>query len=359
MKIWFLISCFWGILFTCSCQEVFPYFNNQNYFKSFHEGQSTSLDFLPPKDYQFSEEIIAYIDSKNDLFVFNGQLKQKLSGYANDYKIGRNIVAWNTGPIINVWCNGETRTLTQFGNRYEVSDSLVVFEDTQQNAVKVYYKDSIYDLYYSVAGLSFPAAIGSNTIAFVGNGNVAYAFIAGKIIEIGVLGANVKFSAGANLIAFNDPFNQCFAAVFKDGVYNIEPIKVQNYQTGYGVIVYLDQSYNLKAYIDGDLVDLSSYASFYKVFRNMIVWGENGVLYAYQNGHKYEIANYIPDEYILRDGIVAFRNSSGGVSVFYQNDVEVISNLRGASFQANGNTVKVQVTPGNYIFFKNGYKYSI
>lgn len=347
------------IVFSSHAQKVFPYLNNQDYFKSFHEGQSIQLDFLKPQAYKYSEDIVVYKNSRGDLYVFDGTKKQKLTGYANDYKIGRNLVAWNEGPIVNVWNNGKMRTLTQFGRRYAVSDSLVVFEDTKDNAVKVFYKGTIYDLYYSVSNLVFPQDIGSNTVAFIGNGNVSYAFIAGKIVEIGVLGNSVKFSAGGNLVAFNDTHNQNFAVAFKDGVYNIEPITVENYKTGYGVIAYIDQNNNLKAYINGDFVDLSSYASFYKVFRNMIVWGENGTLYAYSNGQKTEIANYIPKEYKIRDGIVAFRNLNGGVSVFYQNTVEIISNLQDAAFEVNGNTVKVQVTPGNYIFFKNGYKYSI
>lgn len=326
---------------------------------SFHEGQSIKLDFLPPKDMKFSENIIAYIDSKSDLFVFDGKKRQKLTGFANNYEIGQNIVAWNTGPIINVWNNGAMRTLTQFGGKYYVSDSLVVFEDTKDHAIRAFYKGKIYTLYVSISRPVFPTAIGSNTVAFIGNGDIAYAFIAGKLVEIGVLGDHVQFSAGANLVAFNDSFNHTFAVAFKDGVYNIEPIVVQNYQTGYGIIVYLDQNYNLKAYIDGSLVNLSTNVSFYKVFRNMIVWGENGTFYTYFNGQKYEIANYIPKDYKLRDGIVAFRNINGGVSVFYQNEVETINNLRNTPFEVNGNTVKVQVARGNYVFFKNGYKYRI
>jgi len=340
-------------------QMVFPFLNNMNYFKSFHEGQSIQLDYLRPIDIKFSEELIAYIDNKSDLFVYDGKEKEKLSGLANDYKIGMNIVAWNSGPIVSVWENGEKQTLTHFGRRYEVSDSLVVFEDRRDNAIKVYYKGEIHDLYYSVSELYFPQDIGSNTVAYQGNGNVNYAFIAGKIIEIGVFNEFINYAPGANLVAFNDPFNQSFAVAFKNEVLDVEPTMVQSYKTGYDRIVYLDRNNNLKGLIGGKLVTLSSYASFYEVYRDMIVWGENSVLYAYYQGKRYEIANYIPQEYQIRNGIVAFRNLNGGVSVFHNNEVEIISNLSGAPFEVNGNTVKVQVNRGNYIFFKNGFTYQM
>ncbi|HLV42005.1 MAG TPA: hypothetical protein VKY37_06990 [Brumimicrobium sp.] len=353
----FILSILLLVTSGAMAQKVFPYLNNMDYFKSFHEGQSIQLDYLKPIDIKYSEEIIAYIDNKSDLFVFDGKEKEKLSGLANDYKIGINLVAWNTGPIVSVWENGQKQTLTHFGRNYIVSDSLVVFEDRRDNAVRVYYRGVIHDLYYSISDVYLPQYVGSNTVAFQGNGNVNYAFISGKIIEIGVFNEHIKYAPGANLVAFNDPFNQTFAVAFKNEVLDVEPTMVQSYKTGYDMIVYLDRNNNLKAYIAGELVTLSSYASFYEVYRDMVVWGENGVLYSFNNGKRYEIANYIPDEYKIRQGIVAFRNLNGGVSVFHNNEVEIVSNLSGAPFEVNGNTVKVQVHKGNYIFFKNGFTY--
>ncbi|WP_133122077.1 hypothetical protein [Brumimicrobium salinarum] len=351
-----------SILLLClslklNSQSVFPLIDNREYFKSFHEGQTRQLDFLKPIDYKYSEEIIAYIDSKSDLYVYDGRKSEKLSGLANDYKIGINLLAWNAGPILSMWDNGEKQTLTRFAGRYVVSDSLIVYEDRRENAIKVYYRGEVHDLYYSVSDVHLPQYIGSNTVAFTGNGNVNYAFVGGKIIEIGVFNEHIAYATGANLVAFNDPFNQTFAVAFQNEVLDIEPTMVQSYKTGYDQIVYLDRNENLKALIRGEIVELSTYASFYEIFRDLIVWGENGVFYAYYKGKRYEVANYIPQEYKLRDGIVAFRNLNGGVSVFHNNEVEIISNLSGAPFEVNGNTVRVQVNKGNYVFFKNGFTY--
>lgn len=343
---------------TTHAQEVFPFINNMEYLKSFQNGQERQVDYLRPIDLKYSEEIIAYIDNKSDLFIYDGNRKEKLTGLANDYKIGINIAVWNTGPIVSVWDNGKQRVLTQFGGRYEVSDSLVVFEDRRDNAIRVYYRDSIYDLYYSVSDLAFPTAIGSNSVAYIGNGNVHYSFIAGKILEIGVINDPVNYKPGGNIIAFNDPFNQSFAITLKNEILDVERIMVNDYKAGYDLVVYRDRNDNLKGYINNKLVDLSNYtAKFYDVFRDVVVWGENGIFYTYMNGKKYEICNYIPSEYKIRNGIVAFRNMNGGVSVFYNEQVKIVSNLSGAEFAVNGNTVRVKVNKGNFIFFKNGKTY--
>lgn len=346
-------------LFPCAnSQEVFPFINNMDYLKSFENGQERQVDYLRPLDIKYSEEIIAYIDNKRDFFIYDGIRKEKMTGLANNYKIGINIAAWNTGPNVSVWDNGKVKLLTNFGGRYEVSDSLVVFEDRRDNAMRVYYRDSIYDLYYSVSDLPFPKSIGSNSIAFVGNGNVHYSFIAGKTVEIGVINDPVNYDAGGNIIAFNDPFNQSFAIALKNEILDVERITVNDYKTGYNLVVYRDRNDNLKGFINNKLVNLSNYSSdFYDVFRDVVVWGENGIFYTYMNGKKYEICNYIPQEYKIRNGIVAFRNMNGGVSVFYDEKVKIVSNLSGAEFEVNGNTVRVRVNKGNFIFFKNGKTY--
>lgn len=339
-------------------QKVFPYIDNLEYLKSFQNGQSRQVDYLRPVDVTYSEEVIAYIDNKNDFYIYDGYKKEKMTGMANSYQVGINLVAWNTGPIVSMWEDGEKQTLTQFGRNFKVSDSLVVFEDLRDNAVRVYYNDSIYDLYYSIGDLRFPKHIGSNSVGFTGNGNVQYSFIAGKIVEIGVINDEMKYESGGNLVAFNDPFHQSFAVAFSNEIIDVEPIMVNDYKAGYDQVAYRDRNLNLKGYINRELVDLSSYsASFYEVFRDMVVWGENGMFYTYYNGKKYEIANYIPSEYKIRNGIVAFRNLNGGVSVFFDEKVEIVSNLSNAEFEVNGNTVKVKVNRGNYIFFQNGETY--
>ncbi len=344
-------SSLWG-------QEVFPFIDNLEYLRSFQNGVERQVDYLRPVHVKYSEKIIAYIDNKKDFFIYDGESKQKMTGLANNFKIGIEIAAWNTGPIVSVWDRGEKQVLTQFGGRYEVSDSLVVFEDKRDNAIRVYYNDSIHDLYYSVSRLRFPSSVGSNTVAYIGNGNVHYAFVAGKILEIGVINDAVNYKPGGNLIAFNDPFHQSFAVCHPNEIVDVEPITVNDYKVGYDAVVYRDRNNNLRGYIDDQLVDLSSYsAKFYEVFRDIVVWGENGMFYAYYEGQKYEIANYIPEAYKLRDGIVAFRNLNGGVSAFHNGEVNIVSNLTQAPFEVNGNTIRVKVNRGNYVFYKNGKTY--
>lgn len=341
-------------------QDVFPYIDNIGYMRSFQNGKTVQVEYLEPNDIKYSEKLIAYIDNKNDFFIWDGTKKEKLASLANGYQIGYNICAWNTGPIVSVWDNGKKQTLTRFGRNYVVSDSLVVFEDLRDNAIRAYYNDSIYDLFYSVQRPMFPTSVGSNTVAFVGNGDIHYSFMSGKILEIGVINDPVEYATGANKTAFNDPFHQSFAVAHYDEIVDVERIMVTDYKAGWDLVAYRDLNDNLKCYINGEIIDLSNYsARSYEVFRNMVVWNEAGLLFAFDGENKYEVANYIPEEYKVRDGIVAFRNQNGGVSVLDNGEIKIISNLRDAPFEVNGSTVRVQVNRGNFLFYKDGKTWDI
>ena len=344
------------ILFS---QEVFPYIDNIGYMRSFQDGKAIQVEYLRPNEITYSEKIIAYVDNKNDFFIWDGNEKEMMTNMANSYQVGYNICAWNTGPILSVWDSGKKTLLTRFARHYQVSDSLVVFEDMMDNAIRVYYNDSIYDLFYTVDKPNLPKNIGSNSVAFIGNGNVHYSFISGSIVEIGVINEKVNYATGAGKIAFNDPFHQSFAVAHKNEVVDVEEIFVKDYKAGWDIIVYRDQNENLLCYKEGYIKELSNYsARNYKVFRDMVVWDEAGMFFVYDGERKMEIANYIPEEYHIRDGIVAFRNLNGGVSLYEKGEVKVISNLQNAPFEVNGNTVRVQVNRGNFIFYKDGESYN-
>lgn len=336
-------------------QEVFPFVDNIGYLRSFEKGYYNQIDFLSPLEIKFSEKIVAFRDNKNDFYVYDGLKKEKLSKLANNYQVGIGLLAWNTGPVLNLWDNGVQRTLTMYGGTYFVSDSLVVYEDLIENAVRVYYRDSIYELFRTVGNIKFPSAVGSNSVAFEGNGGINYAFVAGKIIEIGVMNNPVHYSCGGNLVAFNDPFNKTFSIVESNEIIDLETIQMKDYKVGYEMVVYRDLNNQLMVYKGNKLIELSNYsASFYEVFRNMIVWGEGQVFFAYDGQEKYELCNYIPKEYKLRNGIVAFRNFNHGVSLFKDGKVEIISNIPNAGFEVNGSSLRIEIANGRYQFFYNG-----
>ena len=152
-------------------QKVVPFVDFNNYFRTFENDNFRQLEFQPIKDYQAGDDLVAYIDTRGNLRVYDGNERQDISNMIVSYKISDHLMAYNIGPTLNMWDEGKLQTLTYFSGTYEVTDSLIVFQDTRFNTVNVYWNKKIIQLYQTTGDNYMPVAIGDNIIAFKDNGN--------------------------------------------------------------------------------------------------------------------------------------------------------------------------------------------
>ncbi|SFT48964.1 hypothetical protein SAMN05216474_0851 [Lishizhenia tianjinensis] len=341
-----------------NAQGLFPFLDNIGYLRSFENGYSKQLDYLPPTEYKYNQNLIVFRDHKRDLFVYDGKKKHFLNNTAVRYELGLNSVTWNIGPILFHWENGRRKTLSNFADYYAVSDSLVVFIDSRDNSIKAHYKDSIYLVTYSLEELTLPQNIGPTTFGFKGPGEVQYIFDRGKITEIGSSQFSFSYASGYGFSVFNDPINQSFALYENGEIFNIEAVQIPSYKAGNNFAVYLDQNRNLMYYEDGDLKKISNYSpDFYEVKDSIVVWGETNLFFMYDGEQVTQICNYIPEEYKLSNKTVAFRNVMGGVSVCNYGTTKEVTKVFKAEFDVNANIVRVETSKGNFLFYQNGKSY--
>ena len=127
-------------------QKVVPFVDFNNYFRTFENDNFRQLEFQPIKDYQAGDDLVAYIDTRGNLRVYDGNERQDISNMIVSYKISDHLMAYNIGPTLNMWDEGKLQTLTYFAGAYEVTDSLIVFQDTRFNTVNVYWNKKIIQL---------------------------------------------------------------------------------------------------------------------------------------------------------------------------------------------------------------------
>lgn len=360
MKLIAVLLCIQFAFVGFSQNTLFPYTDNQGFIKSFDKGYSRQVDYLPARDMVFGDNLIAYVDNKGDLMVYDGVKKTFISSLANSYSISDNILAWNAGRIISIYYNGDQRTITQFGERYLVSDSLVVFDDIRENALKAFYKDSIYTLYRSSVDIIMPTEIGVNNVAFRGDGNVYYIFSQGKVKELGVWNRDITFSEGTSIVAFNDPINQSFAILEKGEFLDLEPTQIKQYKAGRGFVAYTDLNGNLIYYKDGNIKEISNYSTEkFQVTDSLVVWEENGMLYAFDGERKTEVATFIPSEWQAKNNVIAYRSVNGGVMAFQNGISRIVTQIMDAPFEINRNIVRVELIGKQFIFHYKGENYTM
>ncbi|TXI87900.1 MAG: hypothetical protein E6Q37_01165 [Crocinitomicaceae bacterium] len=354
-----LIICLFLLIITASSQaQIAPFVDFNGYFRTFYMNNFRQIEFQRIQSFQAGDNLVAYIDNRGDFKVYDGENKIALTNMNVEYKMSDFQLAWNIGPGIFYLDKGEKKLLTTFGRNYAVSDSLIVFEDTRFNTVNAVYQGNVYPLYQVTGELYMPEVIGDNIIAFRDNGDFYKVFWRGKIYDLGVWMQGITFNAGTDMLTFNDPTHRTFA-IFENGEFlDVETFFVKSYKSGRGFAVYEDLNGNLWHYKDGTKTALTNFsASFWEVKDDIVVWGENTMVYTFSNGEKTRLTTYMPKDYQLKNNVFAFRNLMGGVSVFMNGKLTELTNQPDAIYAIYGNLVLVELFNKSFLVFKDGKKF--
>jgi hypothetical protein len=334
---------------------VAPFVDYNGYFQTFYKGNVRMLEMQRIISFDAGDNIVPYIDNRGNFKIYNGQNVDQISIQEVKYKHSDFLVAWKIGSGIFSYDNGVKKMLTPFGGDFIVKDSLIVFQDTRFKTVNVLYKGEIIQLMQQTGDMSMPECIGENIIAFKDNGQIYRVFWNGKIFELGGTELGISFQAGTDIICFNDAINKTFA-VFDKGVFiDIESMYVKNYKAGRGFIVYEDQVGNLWKYQNGQKNTISDFNSgIWDVKDDVILWNENNLFFTHFNGEKKIVCNYKPDDYLLKNNVIVFRNAQGGVNVFINGTNTNLTNQKDATYAIYNSNVLVELFNKSFLFFSEG-----
>jgi len=345
--------------YAAGAQTIFAFMDFNNFFRTFRDGYFVQIEHNPVTDVKIGDEMIAYVNSQKDFKVFNGDNTELLTNQIVQFKLSDHLLAWNLGPIINYYENGKAHSLTSFGGNYEVTDSLIVYQDTRYNTVNAIYKGKSTVLYQLTGDLYMPEVVGENIVAFRDNGDLFKVFWRGQIYELGVVSGNytISFTAGTDMVAFNDPTTRTFA-VFQNGEFtDVENMFVTKMKVGRGFVVYEDVQGNLKYYGNGERKDLSSFFQFWDTKDDVVIWGESNSTFSLVNGETKQVCNYIVKDWQLKNDVVAFRNNLGGISGFVDGVLKDITNLQNTEYMINNHSVFVTLSNRSVIAWFKGQIY--
>ncbi len=357
MKLTVFISTFL-LVSTVYTQKVIPFVDFNNFFQCFQNGMMVPVELQPVKNIKGGDNLVAYIDFRGNLIVYDGKVKKTLVNIEAEFEVSDNFVVWKVAETLNLWDAGNLKTLTNNVRNYWVKDHIVVFEDMRYNALQVYYAGEIYTLVTSTGTLSPPEFVSDNMVAFKDNGSFNKVFWRGEIYELEVWQSSYNFHAGVDMLAFNDPVNGTFA-VFEFGEFkDLEELHVSKYLCGRGFVAYENPNGELMYYSDGERIKISNYApDEWTVTDDVVFWMENGNAYAYIDNKKYQIANFKPKDFLIKNKVVTFRNIMGGVSALIDGKIITITEQLDTEYEIYGNSVLVKLFNNTYIIYSKGKKY--
>ncbi len=345
---------------SVSTQGIVPTLDFNNYFVSFQDGFFRPIEIQPIVSYKAGDEIVAYIDTRGNLKIYDGKERIDVTTLNVDYQVSDHLMAYRIAQGLRMWDAGKFTVLTNFGREYVVKDSIIVFEDIRYQALNVYWNQKVESLVTITNGVSMNASVGENLVVYKDNSNTYFVYWHGQKFEIGTYNEEVlDFQLGTDVMCFKDPYTQSFYVFDQGNFLELESFPIKKYKAGRGFVVYEDMNGNLWHYQNGQKTALSNFSSeLWDVKDDICVWMENSYFFAYTNGQRVQVATYQPQAYLLKNNVLVYRNIIGGVSALVDGVSQEITNFPQADFEIYGSKVLVKLPNQTSVVFMNGKLYA-
>lgn len=346
------------IAFTNYSQNISAFSDVNNKLYQFNKGEIKLVEYQKVSRLQIGNKYIAYANSQGDYYVRWEDKKMRLAqGFTEFFETDNMLIAHFTS-ILKVVDKGKIINLTSFVQSFGYGDSLVVFQDKIGGNLKYYYQDTIIEFAQIIGEYEFyPGLVGNNVFAYADNAGNYYAFQNHHFYPLFSANGYAKFSAGLNVIAFNDLENSTFAMYRNGEIFDLEDQYALNYKAGDDFVYYKDQSETHKVYYDDEIYELGFYLQNISVRDSVVTFFEAGYLKIWYDKEIYTIYNTNVSTHQIDGGIVAFTNKNGGVSAFVRGEEIEITNQKVTGFWLNGNTIVLQFSPSSFAVWWSGKLY--
>ena len=349
------------LLFLCifsypKAQNLSAYSDYKNYFFVFDDGITKELEYEPIKTYQVGGNSIAYIDnSDNFKAYFNGKKYDLLDVPPNNFYSTDDLLVYFKNSILSVFDKGEITTISYRTNNYIVGDSLVGFFDETMSSFKVYYQGQITEVESAIDKPPFSNfKAGDNTLAYVNYNDHFKVFYHQHVFDL-ESSSPVSFQAASNTVAYIDGNTKFLKAFYLGKPYILENNSPSSFSVADDMVAYIDNTGSFKIFYQGQTIKLLSFEpSFYEAEDKMVVYYDKGFLSIFYKGKTVQLENFIPIQYQKDFNSFAYRDRIDILKVFYDGELQQISNEKVNSFELTRNVLKFNTGLNNLHFFCKG-----
>ena len=332
MKIKFILLGLLFISISAKSQHLAAFNDNLNKFWAFEAGIFTQLEYIEVQNYQIGGNLIAYIDSGDNLKVYSlGETTTLLTGNPIEYTATDYLLGYSLYEQLNVYDKGESRVLSTQCDGFIFQDSLIAWHNRIKKTIQVYHDGNIYTI---EDGLIYDPVdnfkTGDNTIAYVQSSTEEFkVFYLGEIHIIEQFTEEMIYEAGRDIVAYVNVIDQTFKAFYRGEVFEIESFAPKSFKVGDEIMAYVDNLGKLKYFANSEVITLSDFEpEFYDIVDRVIVYEEQGLFKTYCNGNIYIVERFIPQPYIIDYNSITYLDQSRFVKVFQNCESSSISHIR-------------------------------
>jgi len=349
------------VLFTRDCfsQQVSAYSDSRKYFYSFDNGTYQQLEYLPVLSYKISGNSIAYVDNTHEFKIYYDGQVYKQDIYAADFRYYATacVVPFQLGRALYAFDRGQRTSLSYYASSFTAGDSIIAFFDETSPGLKIYENHSVFEAESTMLQNPRQVQSGGNLVAYVDPADYFKVYYHGVVTTLSEF-PPLSFSAGTDILAYEDGYGQGFVAFYKGDTATLETFPPVSYKTGYGILAYVDQTNAFKVLAKGALQTINSYApDAYEVNGNMVVYAMNNRFMVFYEGKETELENYIPRDYQVSMNGVAYKDVSGRLKFFWRGEMYTASYDVITEYRLNGDVLTYETGPTHTQFFFKGKSY--
>jgi hypothetical protein len=354
-----------NLLFAICCfsyvpvlsQNLSAYTDYKNYFYAFDNGPNIELESQPIKSYKVGGNALAYVNGADNFRAYyKGDIYDLLSIPPADYTATDNLVVFYRDMILNVFDNGNRKTLSGYTSSYSAGDSLVGFYDLNNSILRAYYNGQVHDL-ETILGRevdSIKFKVGDNIMAYVNSADQFKIFFKEHLLNLESY-APSSFQAGRNIVSYVDGYTQNFKIFYNGMSYTVENTPPASYITADDMVAYVSNTGDFKIFYQGQLSKISSFAPvFYDAQDKVMVFFDNKFFTAFYNGKITTLETYVPTSVQKDFNTVAYIDRSGYLQALYNGKQQRISEEKVTFFELTGNVLKYNSGMSDVKFFVNG-----
>ena len=286
----------------------------------FDKGTITELEPLKPRRFASGGGCLIYAASNGELKVYkDGKTTVIDQNIATDPAITDHYIGYITGGQFKIYDGDSLRILCRNAGGYVVKDSVAAYYDEVQRTFSLYYRGT--SIQAEDALMESPVqkwSAGDNTIAWVSKTtHEFYVFYHGEILTLASLITDIPFTAGLDMVAYQDPSDLGLKAFYKNEIIDVDAFMPEKISMGRGLFAYVDKSGALKVFQDGKIhTALDFTPDEYYVKDSLVVIRDKGQCKIFRNGHTDVVVPYWPTRWAASWGTFAYMDPNGSLDIW-------------------------------------------
>jgi hypothetical protein len=342
-------------------QHLGAYTDYNSHFYIFDHGKSIQAEDLKIQSFSIGGECVLYVNNQGHLkLYYNGSVVKLESGGITDYVATDHIAAYTVFDQLNVIRNGQSYTLTSRCPLYSIQDSLIVFYDKNTEALRVYSDEQILDIESGLVGMPFNyLKSGDNIIAYISSRTKNFKiYYKGENKTILQNVSGLSFDAGRDIVAYVNSIDNTFHAYYRGQDYQIENFPPKWFEAGDEFVAYVDNMGFLKAFYQGNLIEISSYPPDGRVIEdNMMLFTEDEYMKVFNKGKVYEVEGFIPVNFKLDWNTITYLDNTNRIWLFSNGEKKFLTNDLVNSFEVYRDLIIINVKINRNIIYYQGSFY--